>query len=171
MRNINNINNTNDFVIVSETSKKYNAALTEFNLIFLAYGVKHNIALTTEYASSSHIKLICKHSGEYRDTRKAEKVASKTSVMGETLSGWERKCEKDMQKHGCPCFMYANTKKGRKLTVCSLEAEYNYPIEEDRRAYAMHRKLSPEEMTLVVKHLKNNDDVVIQTLGYWIYHI
>ncbi|OAD68591.1 hypothetical protein PHYBLDRAFT_150188 [Phycomyces blakesleeanus NRRL 1555(-)] len=175
MSNINNINNTNDFVIVSETSKKYNAALTEFNSIFLvgrefssvvavqeaakAYGVKHNIALTTEYASSSRIKLICKHSGEYRDTRKAKKVASKTSVMGETLPGWERKRKKDTQKHDCPCFMYANTKKGRKLTVRSREAEHNHPIEEDRRAYAMHHKLLPEAMALVVKHLENNDDV------------
>ncbi|OAD65670.1 hypothetical protein PHYBLDRAFT_153149 [Phycomyces blakesleeanus NRRL 1555(-)] len=160
MSNINNINNTNDFVIVSETLKKYDAVLTEFNSIFLvgrefssvvavreaakAYGVKHNIALTTEYASSSRIKLICKHSGKYRDTRKAEK---------------ERKRKKDMQKHGCPCFMYANTKKGGKLTVCSHEAEHNHPIEEDRRAYAIHHKLSPEAMALVVKHLENNNNV------------
>ncbi|OAD76752.1 hypothetical protein PHYBLDRAFT_142261 [Phycomyces blakesleeanus NRRL 1555(-)] len=80
MSNINNINNTNDFVIISKMWKKYDVALTEFNSIFL-----HNIALTTEYASSSRIKLICKHSGKYRDTRKAKKVASETSVMGETL--------------------------------------------------------------------------------------
>ncbi|OAD75551.1 hypothetical protein PHYBLDRAFT_64464 [Phycomyces blakesleeanus NRRL 1555(-)] len=117
MSNINNINNTNDFVIVSKTSKK--------------------------------------------DTRKAEKVASKTSVMGETLPGWERKREKDTQKHGCPCFMYANTKKSGNLTVCSHEADHNHLIEEDRRAYAMHCKLLPEAMALVV----------IQTLGCWIYHI
>ncbi|OAD70062.1 hypothetical protein PHYBLDRAFT_148629 [Phycomyces blakesleeanus NRRL 1555(-)] len=60
---------TNNYVIVSETySKKYNAALTKFNSIFLigrefsstvafceatkAYGTKHNIAFTT-YSSSS----------------------------------------------------------------------------------------------------------------------
>ncbi|OAD67051.1 hypothetical protein PHYBLDRAFT_70406 [Phycomyces blakesleeanus NRRL 1555(-)] len=129
MSNINNINNTNDFVIASKTLK------------------------------NSCIKLICKHSGKYRDTRKAKKVASKTSVMGETLFEWERKRKKDMQKHGCPCFMYANTKKGRKLTVRSHEAEHNHPIEEDHRAYAMYCKLSSETMALVVKHLENNDDV------------
>ncbi|OAD67113.1 hypothetical protein PHYBLDRAFT_151717 [Phycomyces blakesleeanus NRRL 1555(-)] len=153
---MNNINSTNDFVIVSETLKKYNAVLTEFNSIFL--GIKHNIALTTEYASSSRIKLICKYSGKYRDIRKAEKVASKTSVTSETLPGWERKHEKDKQKHGCPCFMYANTTKKGKLTVRSRETQHNHAIEEDRRAYAMHHKLLPKAMTLVVQHLKNNDN-------------
>ncbi|OAD73102.1 hypothetical protein PHYBLDRAFT_71570 [Phycomyces blakesleeanus NRRL 1555(-)] len=55
--------------------------------------------------------------------------------------------------------MYANTKKGRKLTLHSREAEHNHPIEEDCRAYAMQCKLLPEAMALVVKHLENNDDV------------
>ncbi|OAD76751.1 hypothetical protein PHYBLDRAFT_142260 [Phycomyces blakesleeanus NRRL 1555(-)] len=55
--------------------------------------------------------------------------------------------------------MCANSKKGRKLTACSHEAEHNHPIKEDHRAYAMHHKLSPEAMALVVKHLENNDDV------------
>ncbi|OAD69440.1 hypothetical protein PHYBLDRAFT_66339 [Phycomyces blakesleeanus NRRL 1555(-)] len=103
MSNINNINNANKIVIVSKLSKKYDTALTEFNSIFLvrrefssvvavreaarAYGAKHNIALTTAYSSSSRIKLICKHSGEYRDIRKAEKAAQ-VLVNGESpLSG------------------------------------------------------------------------------------
>ncbi|OAD68774.1 hypothetical protein PHYBLDRAFT_63318 [Phycomyces blakesleeanus NRRL 1555(-)] len=179
MSNINNTNNTNDLVIVSETSsKKYNTALTEFNSIFLVgrqfsstvavreavktYGATHNIAFSTMFSSETCIKIICKHAGKYRDTHKAAKIALETSTSKESpLPGWERKHVKDTQKHGCQCFVYASKKKDGRVAVHLCEAQHNHPIEEDRKAYAMHQKLLPEDMALVTRHLENNDDVSI----------
>ncbi|OAD79340.1 hypothetical protein PHYBLDRAFT_58389 [Phycomyces blakesleeanus NRRL 1555(-)] len=150
MNNINNINNTNDFVIISEISKKYDTVLTDFNSIIVVVEV---------FKKFSHIKLICKHSSEYRDIRKAEEITYKISVTSETLPERERKYEKNIQKHDCPCFMYANTTKKGKLTVRSRETQHNHVIKENCRAYAMHRKLLLKTMALVVKHLENNDNI------------
>ncbi|OAD69740.1 hypothetical protein PHYBLDRAFT_200797 [Phycomyces blakesleeanus NRRL 1555(-)] len=180
MSNIDNTDstdNTNDLVIFSKAfPTKYDYALTEFNSIFLigrefssteavreaakAYGTKHNIALTTTFSSTSRIKMSCKHAGEYRDTRKAKKAALNVSVGEDSpLPGWKRQREKDTQKRGCPCFVYASRKKTGIITVNSREAQHNHGIEDDRRAYAMYRKLSPEAMSLVTKHLEDQDDV------------
>ncbi|OAD66383.1 hypothetical protein PHYBLDRAFT_70843 [Phycomyces blakesleeanus NRRL 1555(-)] len=162
-----NINNTNDYVTVSETSsKKYNAALTEFNSIFLvgrefsstvavreatkAYGAKHNIALTTYSSLSTHIRMIYKHY-----------VVLEASVNQKTpVPGCKRERVKDTQKSGCPCFIYALEKKDGKVLVHSCETNHNHPIVEDHRAYALYRKLSSEAMILVTKHLEdNNNDI------------
>ncbi|OAD67866.1 hypothetical protein PHYBLDRAFT_150947 [Phycomyces blakesleeanus NRRL 1555(-)] len=155
-----NFNNTNYFAIASEaSSKKYDAALTEFNSIFLAgreffstvaireavkaYGAKHNIIFTTYSSSSTRIRMISKPYGEYRNTEKAEKVVSEASVNQEIpLPGWERQ------------------RKDGKIVAHSCKIKYNHAIVEDRRAYFIHQKLLPEVMTLVTKHLEDNDDIL-----------
>ncbi|KAL0092469.1 hypothetical protein J3Q64DRAFT_1217161 [Phycomyces blakesleeanus] len=166
----------NDLVILSDNSSRLSdEAVAEFNTLFIvgkefpstvavreaakAYGIKHNIAFTTHSATANRIKMICKHAGEYRDTRKAEKEAVQASGKEDTpLPGKERVRRKKSRKCGCQCFVYAAVDRHGRLAVRSREAEHNHTIEEDRKAYAMHRKLTPEALSLVNKHLENNDN-------------
>ncbi|OAD69392.1 hypothetical protein PHYBLDRAFT_66645 [Phycomyces blakesleeanus NRRL 1555(-)] len=120
-----------------------------------AYGATHNIVFITRSSSSTRIKMLCKHGGEYRDSYTAATIASDAAVNKDNpLPGWERKRVKYIKKHGCQCFVYFSKKKDGKVAMHSCKARHNHTIEEDQVHYnvsALFNYLKKCEYTNVIR--------------------
>ncbi|KAI9251243.1 hypothetical protein BY458DRAFT_524010 [Sporodiniella umbellata] len=142
-----------DFKEQFATGRMFNS-LAELRTVAYEYGKKYNVALTTSKSDKTKVYLICKHGGHYRQNRRAVKE-------NENL-----KAEKDIrtrvrksQKTGCKCMVYARRCKESFWVIRKSVAEHNHPIAQDPRTYAMYRSLSPENLLVVHRLLKERVSV------------
>lgn len=109
------------------------------------YGRKHNVALTTSKSDKTKIYLICKHGGQYRKN-------TKKSTSNRVVKPRVRRS----QKTGCACMIYARCCRGSFWIIRKSVGEHNHPIADDPRTYAMYRSLSPENLLVVHRLLREH---------------
>ncbi|KAI8969706.1 hypothetical protein BDB01DRAFT_855566 [Pilobolus umbonatus] len=108
------------------------------------YGRKYNVALTTSKSDKAKVYLICKHGGHYRKTSKRKSDKEVKPRMRRS------------QKTGCECMIYARCCRNSFWIIRKSVGEHNHPIAEDPRTYAMYRSLSPENLLMVHKLLREH---------------
>ncbi|KAI8083347.1 uncharacterized protein B0P05DRAFT_536980 [Gilbertella persicaria] len=108
------------------------------------YGRKHNVALTTSKSDKTKIYLICKHGGQYRRNNKRPPPGTVKPRIRRS------------QKTGCACMIYARYCRGSFWVIRKSVGEHNHPIADDPSAYAMYRSLTPEQLLMVHRLLREH---------------
>ncbi|KAG1046489.1 hypothetical protein G6F43_011028 [Rhizopus delemar] len=140
-------------------------SLADLRTAAYEYGKKYNVALTTSKSDKTKVYLICKHGGQYRQNDKRDRKNSATGVASTSTGGPTtittsltdkqfRPRVRRSQKTGCECMIYARCSKDSFWMIRKSIAEHNHPIAEDPRAYAMYRSLSPENLLVVHRLLR-----------------
>ncbi|ORE03882.1 hypothetical protein BCV72DRAFT_212414 [Rhizopus microsporus var. microsporus] len=125
-------------------------SLADLRTAAYEYGKKYNVALTTSKSDKTKVYLICKHGGHYRQNEKRDKKKTEIAVPDKEVKPRVRRS----QKTGCECMIYARCSRDSFWMIRKSVAEHNHPIAEDPRTYAMYRSLSPENLLIVHRLLR-----------------
>ena len=125
-------------------------SLADLRTAAYEYGKKYNVALTTSKSDKTKVYLICKHGGHYRQNEKRDKKKTEAAVPDKEVKPRVRRS----QKTGCECMIYARCSRDSFWMIRKSVAEHNHPIAEDPRTYAMYRSLSPENLLIVHRLLR-----------------
>lgn len=98
---------------------------------------EHNSTVVTIRSDKTKLVLGCKHHGQYRDTRKADKEKAAEAGVA-TYAGNQR--QKDTQRIGCNFRITARRHADGKWYVVNIFDDHNHPTGRSSTVYAQHRK-------------------------------
>ncbi|KAI8090981.1 uncharacterized protein B0P05DRAFT_634670 [Gilbertella persicaria] len=107
----------------------------------ISYARKHKFAVSTLRSGSRQLVLVCRHSGKYRVSKTREQEQNKTTR------------KKPSQKISCPFQIRAKPTTEKKWIIYKIIDEHNHEMASDIKAYAQHRKLTPESKSMIISFI------------------
>ena len=139
------------------------STMAQIRAAAIDYGKQRNFAVTTLRSGARQLVLACKHSGNYRGTKKTAEGSLlnnshlptvELEEVPTTEEKQKRTRKKVSRKIQCPFQIRAKPIKGY-WVIYKLDLEHNHAMATDCNAYSQHRRVDKDTREIILRQMKN----------------